>query len=160
MPRNLSTLAIQQALAQESENAWFFLLTVIHADTGETHRFVNNTEDVISQGETFESFPFKLQLYIDDEEHLPQVQMSVDNVDRALMTLIRNSPNPPEFIVQIVLSSTPDIIEEEVVGLKLLDVSYDAYYLTGTLIPDDILNTRWPGEVISLATGYQGLFRQ
>ena len=160
MPRNLSTLAIQQALAQESTEAWLFLLTVIHSETGETFRFVNNTEEVISNGAIFEPFPFKLQLSIDDEEHIPQVQMQIDNVDRALMTLVRSSPLPPEFIVQIVLSSTPDTIEEEVVGLKLLDVSYDAYILTGTLIPDDILNTRWPGEVVSLSAGYQGLFRQ
>ena len=137
--RNLSPLALQQALARDSQSAWFFLLTVTHPETAEVFRWVNNTEDVTSQGVLYSSFPFNLQLSIDDEQHLPQVQMAVDNVDRALVALVRSSPLPPECTVKIVLSSQPDVIELETVGLKILDISYDAYYLTGTLIMDDLI---------------------
>jgi hypothetical protein len=160
MPRKLSPLALQSALAQQTGEAWLFLLDVIHTPSSTHLRWVNDTQDLVHGGNTYKSYPFDLQMTLDDEEHMPSVAMVLDNVDRPLMTLIRTSTTAPEFEIRIVLASQPDTVEVEVVGLTLLEVTYDVYGLYGTLYPDDLLSTRYPRDVISIAGGYQGLFRQ
>lgn len=160
MARKLSPLAIQSALAQETDEAWLFLLEVKHPDLATPYRWVNNTENIVSKGETFEPFPFSLSLSMDEESHLPEVALSIDNVERALVAVSRSSVIAPEFTIRLILASQPDIYEVEIFGLTLLEVSYDAYSFTGTLYADDLLNTRYPADVVSIAGGYQGLFRQ
>lgn len=160
MARKLSPLAISSALAQQTGSAWLFLVEIMHPDIPESIKWVNNTEPIISNGQEYEPYPFTLELAIDDEANLPEVRMLLDNVERALIALSRASEIAPEFIIRLVLSDTPDVVEIEVVGLTLLDISYDAFQMTGTLYADDLLNTRYPKDVVSIAAGYQGLFRQ
>lgn len=160
MSRKLSPLAIQSALSQESDQAWLFLLEIRHSSLKNPFRWVNDTDKIVSNGKTYLPYAFEVQLSVEDEEHLPEVELTIDNVDRALMEVIRTSDVAPEFTIRLVLHSTPDVVEVEVVGLSLLEVSYDAYRLYGTLYADDLLNTRYPADIVSIAAGYQGLFRQ
>lgn len=160
MPRNLSPLALQSALARQTGEAWLFLLEIEHPDEPQPIRWVNDTAEIIHLGETYEPYPFELQLTLDDEERIPEVGMRLDNVERALMALVRQSDVAPTFAIKIVLASQPDVIEVEMVGLSLLEITYDAYSVEGTLYPDDLLDTRYPRDVVSIAGGFQGLFRQ
>jgi hypothetical protein len=51
------------------------------------------------------------------------------------------------------------VVEMQIAGLTKRQVTWDAFTVTGTLLVDDLMSTRYPGEVVSPASGYLGLFR-
>jgi hypothetical protein len=158
MARVLSTRAIQEAQALESGDVWLILLTLNHAGLTAPVRVVNNNEEIISNGEKYLAYPFDITLATDDGEHLPQIQLTIDNVERTLVESIRSIAEPPEIDLVLVLASSPDNEEIKISGLTLREVSYDAFTISGTLMAEDILNQKYPADVVSLAAGYIGLF--
>lgn len=160
MPNRLSAYATKAALALSSEDAWLFLVRITHKDLPAPLFWVNNTEPITCMGETYVPYPITVTLHNDEAGVMPEFPLVIDNVHRDLMEIIRTSTESPKFTLKLVLSSKPDDIELQIFGLTLLDVSYDAYVLTGTLFLDDLLNTRYPADVVSIAAGYQGMFRQ
>ena len=110
-------------------------------------------------GNSLIAFPFEIILAADDGSQLPEVQLTIDNIDRTMVAAMRTLSEPPNISVQVVLASQPDIVEIEINNMVLREVTYDAYKISGTLYADDILNSRYPEGVISKATGYLGQFR-
>lgn len=148
-----------EALAQESAVPWFFLLDIKHSSFG-TKYLVNNTEPIISNGQKYEPYIFQLHLSINEESKLPDIAFVMDNVDRLMMKAIRSDAVSPSFIVRLILGNEPDVYEAEIYGLSLLEVSYDAYTLQGTLYLDDFLSMRYPVDAVSTVSGFNGLFRR
>lgn len=159
MPRNLSSRARTAALSLESSEAWLVLLEIHHPTITTPFRVVRNTEAVTSKGVKYYAYPFDIVLGEDDGEHLPEVSLTIDNVDRALVETIRTLAESPTVILKLVLASQPDVVELEITGLVLREVEYDAYAITGRLYADDILSMRHPADLITPASGYRGLFR-
>ena len=155
----LSSLAIQSASAQETGEAWLLLMQISHDDLATPFYLVNNTESVTHSGTEYLAYPFNVVLSQDDGEHLPKVRLTIDNVDRALVETIRSISDSPIINIKLVLASQPDTIELEISDLILREVEYDAFQISGTLYADDILNSRYPRDNITLAAGYNGLFR-
>ncbi|RLC39123.1 hypothetical protein DRH27_00555 [Candidatus Falkowbacteria bacterium] len=158
MGRSLSPLAVASSQALETDQIFLMLLEIM-PETGDTEYLVNNTQDIVSGGINYTAYPFRLALGNDDGERLPEVSLTLDNVSRLLVEAIRAIAAPPRITVKLVLVSQPDTVELEISGLVLREVAYDAYTMTGKLYADDILNTRYPADTISLAAGYNGLFR-
>ena len=155
----LSTVALQSASAQETTEVWLELLEIDHADLATPFYLVNNTEAVTHDGQSYIAYPFNVRLSQDDGERLPKINLTIDNVDRTLVETIRTISDSPSVNYKVVLASQPDTIEIEVSDLVLREVEYDAFTITGTLFADDILNSRFPADTISLAGGYWSLFR-
>lgn len=155
----LSSVAIQSAQALQTGEAWLMLLTIDHTDLTTPFYLVNNTESITSNSVEYIAYPFQIVLSNDDGEHLPKVQLSIDNVDRALVETIRSITDSPDVDIKLVLSSQPDTVELEITDLILREVEYDAFSITGTLYADDILNSRFPADTVSLAGGFLGLFK-
>ena len=159
MPRSLSSTAVSSSLALETGEVWLLLLTIDHADLATPFYLVNNTESITSNLIEYIAYPFQIIMSPDDGEHLPKVQLTIDNVDRALVETIRSITDSPTVNIKLVLASQPDTVELEISDLILREVEYDAFTITGTLYADDILNSRYPEGTISLSSGYLGLFR-
>lgn len=155
----LSSVAIQSAQALETSEAWLLLMEIDHTDLAEPFYLVNNTDLIIHNGVDYLAYPFNVILSQDDGEHLPKVRLTIDNVDRALIETIRSISDSPSVNIKLVLSSQPNTIELEISDLILREVEYDAFTITGTLYADDILNSRYPRDNITLAAGYNGLFK-
>ena len=158
--RQLSTAALNSMFdGTESEAVWLVLLHVDHPTLTLPFRLVANTEDITSNGEGFAAYPFEITLAPDDGTKLPEVQLTIDNVDRTLVEIIRTLQTPPAIKIQVVLAQQPNTVEIEISNMVLREVSYNAYSITGTLYADDILNARFPEGTMSKASGYFGLFR-
>jgi len=159
MPRELSNTAILAAQDVESNEAWLVLLEITHSALPEPFYLVNNTETITSNGIDYLAYPFGMVLGNDTGEKLPTVSLTIDNVDRSLMSAIRSLVDSPDVVIKVVLSSQPDVVEIAISELKLREVSYDAFAISGTLYADDILNQRWPKDQVTVGAGYYGLFR-
>ncbi len=155
----LSANAIQSAQALTTSDVWLLLMDISHDDLVSDLHLVNNTVAITHNSVEYVAYPFQVVLSNDDGEHLPKVNLTIDNVDRALVETIRSIADSPTIVIKLVLSDAPDDVELEITGLILREVEYDAFSITGTLYADDILNSRYPADRISLAAGYAGLFR-
>ena len=148
---------VQEVNRSTTDSAFLFLLTITPPNGGTPIRVVNNNEDVVSRGNTYTAYPFALTLPNDDGETAPSVQLSIDNVDQLLVESIRESLQPPTFVLELVLSNNPDQVEKQISHLRLSNVEYDAMGITGTLSPINILSRKWPAETYD-PVSYPGLF--
>ena len=129
------TLVSQQALyAQETEKVFLVLLTIDHDDFASPFRLVNNTEDVTSGGDLYVAFPFKLELPADSDNEPPEATLSIDNVDRQIVNLVRSISTSADVTIEIIRSDDPDVIEASFSNMKLKDVSYNAQTVSGRLV--------------------------
>jgi hypothetical protein len=145
---------IAEAQKIASEAAWLALLTI---DTPEgILRFVNNNEPLVSNGVTYEAFPFSIVLPGDDGDTLPKVQLQIQNFDERLVEAIRAQETPPAITCQLVTSLTPDEIEIEIENLILRSVTYDALMITGDLTVVNVLNQKFGGYYTPVE--FPGLF--
>lgn len=133
------------ANAISSPVAWITLLTFTMPGL-EPLRVCNNTEDVVSRGNTFIPCGFNIVLPNDDGEALPTVKITIPNADRMIVEWIRGFPTAPELMLEIVLSNQPDIVERSIDYMRLVDVTYDALQVTGTLMIENLLTAKFPSE--------------
>jgi len=152
----ISNALLSQLYAQESNDPFLVLLTLTHVSFG-TLRFVANTVDITSRGNTFEAFPFKITLPADDGESLKDIVLTLDNVSLQLITSLRSITNYIAVKIELVLASNPDLVEIEIDGLKINSVSYNAESISANLILDNFLNTELTSEKYT-ASLYRGLF--
>ena len=157
MSRSLSTTAKQAIFAQETSEVFLMLLTINHSDLGSPIYVVSNTEDVLSNGNTFLGYPFYFELPGEDAESLSQVNLTITNVDKLLVAGVRSIATPLDVKLQVVLASDPTVIEAGDFDMKMRDVRYDAFTLTGRCNFNDLLNEPYPAGTYTPAD-YPGLF--
>jgi len=141
----------------EIDVAFWFLLTIKAA--GDTIRLVNNYEDVVSRGETYMAYPFSLALPADTGEALPELTLTIDNVDQRLVKAIRELLEPPEITFEMVLSSAPDVVERTIDFLRADFVSYDAMGIQMRLRPTSIMARAFPSSKYTPGTHPDLAFR-
>jgi hypothetical protein len=145
--RTLSTLAKQAIFAQESGETFLLLLTISHASLATPIRLVADMQDVVSRGNTFTALPFGFVLPGEREDQIPRCRLWVDNVDRAIVTAIRNATgSPPTLLAEIVIRAQPDTLEASFDGYTLRDADYDVVQVSGDLSLEDPLNEPYPAD--------------
>ena len=157
MARSVSATLEAAVYAQQTDEIFLILLAISHADMSETLRFVNNTEDVVSGGETYTAFPFAIDLPSDTEDSLPSVQLVIDNIDRSIIEELRSIDSAPTIAVSVILASDPDTIECGPLSFSLKSIDYDAKVITAQLGFEDILNEPFPAGTFT-PTDFPGLF--
>lgn len=144
----LSAQANTAANKASSPIVWLTLLTF--TIPGRTPlRVVNNTEDIVSRGNTFLSCGFEIILPNDDGDSMPNVKLTIPNADLLIIDWIRGFPIAPTLMMEIVLSSQPDIVERSIDWMRLANVTYDALQITGTLSVENVLSAGFPCEKYS-----------
>lgn len=141
--RNLSAAAKQAIFAQETGEVFLHLLEISH-DSIETLRFVDNTEQIVSNGDTYLPYAFRIALPGEFDDQLPTVHLEIDNVDRVILEGIRALPSSPSIRMAVILASSPDTIEAGPFTFTLKAVDYDAMSISGTLAFEDTLNEPYP----------------
>ena len=126
----------------EIDVAFLHLLTI--TAQGDVIRLVNNNEDVVSRGDTFSAYPFMLALPVDDGERQPVLLLKIDNVDQRLVKAIRELLEPPLVKFEMVLSISPDTVEQTIDFLRADFVSYDAMQIQLRLRPQNVMGRRFP----------------
>ena len=126
----------------EIDVAFWFLLTIRAA--GDTIRVVNNYEDITSRGNTFIAYPFNLALPSDTGEAMPELMLTIDNVDQRLVKAIRELLTPPDITFEMVLSSAPNTVERTIDFLRADLITYDAMSIQMRLRPNSIMGRNFP----------------
>ncbi len=156
MSNQLSPALLAQLYAQESDVPFLMLVTLTHPSFT-TVRLVNNSEDIVSNGQTFTAFPMNIRLPADDGETTREVSIEFDNVSRELIDELRTVTTPIEVKVEMILASNPDDIQVTLDELKMRNVTYNKSRVSARLYLDSFLNVELTSEKYSPKL-YPGLF--
>lgn len=119
---------------------------------------VNNTTQIISNGVAYDPYWFDITLNDDTANGIRSVSLQIDNTDRRIVEAIRATTTPIEVRIQIVLSSTPNVVEIDLDGLILRNVQYDENTVSGDLIFEERLGNAIPRHTFSPVL-FEGIFR-
>jgi hypothetical protein len=148
--RTLSLRARQAINAPETAEVFLALVVIEHPTLPEPLRFANNMEDVYStvHGEAtaqqYFGCPFNLALPSERDDQLPNVTLTIDNVDQNIVAALRQLADGPTMTLYIVLAATPDVREAGPFPFRLMAAHYTAETVSGTLAFLDILNEPHP----------------
>lgn len=148
---------VAQLFAEESNDPFLMLLTVSHPDFPTTFRLVNNTVNIVSRSNTFNAFPFKFRLPVDDGESQRQIDIQFSNTSLELIQLFRTVTTPMDVLVELVLASSPNTVQMEIEGLKLQGITYDKSIINAKVFLDGFLNTAMNAETYN-RDNFPGIF--
>lgn len=137
--RTMSVAALASMFSQHTAEAWLTLMTLDHASLGSPIRLVNNTEAIVSAGESFSACPFQFVFPSEDAETIGEANVEIDGVDQSIVASVRQIASPLDAVIEVVLADSPDTVEVRISGLKLRNVEYDAHRITGTLRFEDVM---------------------
>lgn len=141
---NLNSTVYATIQATNGEYVELGLLTIYLP--GETLRLVNNTEDIISRGNTFTRFPFQFELPNDDGETLPRMKLTIQNMDDRIIHGIRELTSPLSMLLEIVSTSDLDFVIVSVDQMILKAVGYNSLVIEGTVEVNSVLSRAFPGD--------------
>ena len=116
MPRAYSLTARRQLHTTASDDPPLVLLEITHPNLSTPVRVVGDTQDLVSNGETFVAMGFRVRLPDEINGQQPRAELAVDNVGRELMQWIEQSAGGRNAKVRLMqaLRSNPDNIEWEI----------------------------------------------
>ena len=157
--RNVSARAMRAMMAQETDEVFLFCITITHSSFAAPYYLVNDQVQLVRAAATFVPCAFSISLPNEQEDQLPQLQWSIDNIDRSILQSIRAIPSgKPTVKMEVVLASTPDVVEAGPFVFSGLSVDYDSGTINGTIgFEDDVLNNAYPGDSYT-PTNSPGLF--
>jgi len=160
MSRTLSPAALQAMFAQETDKDLILLLTIYSPDNPEqvilrlcdsapntgstsdggfTGRLQDLTTDtqivygVVSGGQEYIFFPMNIGLPDEVEGSAPQCTITVYDVTRELMPVVRLLNGRPKVKLQLVLSSSPNTVEATFSNLYITNFTYTVDRITANL---------------------------
>ncbi|MBX5268542.1 DUF1833 family protein [Rhizobium sp. NLR17b] len=167
MSRDVSDRFRQAVYAQETDEVPICLLTVTHEDLEEpiyissdpTTRLsdeplVYGTE---SRGEQYIFLPFEFTIPDDKSDSAPRVQLTMENIDRTLVALLRSFSTPPSVKMEVILASDPDLVEITVPVLQMADATFNDHTISSTTVADQLINEPHPAGQFTPGS-FPGLF--
>lgn len=151
----LSLHAIDQIYKSNSNDPILILLQLIFPNNNKFY-FVNNTENITSNGQLYTAFPFSFSLPNDSDEEIPELKITISNVGLDLVDDFTTNTSNILAEVNIVFASMPDFAEISVKNLIVKKVSQSAKFVDIFLGYDDILNFKIPSYTYS-AKDFPGL---
>lgn len=134
MTRSLSAEASRNLLATSANEPLLVAIEITHAELEVPARFVNDTQDITIEGNTFFACRFDLTLPDDQDEQVPQARLEVDNIGRELTQWLEQSQGGAGAKCRIimVLRSAPTNIEFDMT-LDLTGLAITNFRVTGDL---------------------------
>lgn len=157
MSRNVSATLKSAAFAQRTDKVFLVLIEIDHDDLSTPIRVVNNTENITSNGNVYQAYPFEINMLSDLKDELPKVTLTIDNVDRQIVQAVRTVSSAPDVTLSVVLADAPNTIEAGPFAMSLKNASYDAFVVSGELGAEDILNEPYPEGTFN-PVDFPGLF--
>lgn len=140
MSRTISALLRSALYSQESGEVAVVLFTMTHVDWPGTFRVCTDpttrlsdtplTYGIVSNGQTFTYHPMQVSLPDDIDERAPTARLVIDNINRDLVAFARTVQGPGACTIQIVLASTPNVVEITFPALDIRGVSGNDQALT------------------------------
>lgn len=93
---------------------------------------------VQSNGHDHIFLPFQITLPSEEHDAAPRCSLTINDVTRYLMPVLRTVTVPPSVLIELVLTSTPDVVEVSFPGFLMGGVSYDADSITVELTVESL----------------------
>lgn len=156
----ISARQLRGLLAQESAEVYLMCLVISHPSFAAPYMLVCDQQPLVRAAGTYEPFAFSMNLPNEDDSAVPQVQITIDNVDPKILQAIRTLPpgERPGVLIDVVTAAEPDTQCAGPISFKILTADYDESTITGTIGPDnDFLNLVVPYATYT-PTNSPGLF--
>jgi len=156
MSRSLSSGALRAMFSAETGDYPILLLTITHpslpvpirVSSDSTQRVEVTGVDIvygtISRGMTFVYIPFSLPLPSDGDDGGPATALTLDNVGREMIPTIRAMSGPATVSMELVISSSLDVVEATFPDFDLTHIGYDDLTITGNLGVDSLVSEPFP----------------
>ncbi len=141
MPRESYTAHFHEQTGNTSGEAPLYLLEITHDQLAVPARYVNDNQDIVSNGDTFYACAFRITLPDDVDKQLPRARLTIDNVGRELTQWLDASAGGRGASVRAIQiqRDDPDVLEYDIT-LDLLSVSQNLMAITAELGFEDTLN--------------------
>lgn len=157
MANSLSPELLAQLFSQESNDPFLTLVTLTHPSFAGPIYLVNNSENIISRGMEFLSFPMRISLPMDDGESNREVAIDFDNVSLEIIGELRKVTDYIDVSMEMVLASIPDEVQMELKELKIGNITYNPSKVSAKLFMDSFLYSALTSETYS-PSNFPGLF--
>ncbi len=155
MSNELTNELKAEIFAQESANPFLTLVTL--TGPGFAFYLVDNTVDVVSQGQIFSAFPMKVKLPVDDGESAREFDLTFDNASLDLIRALRGITSPIDCRIDMILASDPDTIQMSIPDLQIRSTSYNKTSISAKIVMDNFLSVAIPSEKYT-PTLFPGIF--
>lgn len=108
------------------------LLEISHVALAAPIRVTNNGEAVVSNGNTFQNYPFSIDLPGDVDTE-PVARLQIANVDRAIGDAVDAITTPATVAMTLVLADSPDTLQREWAYYELRSVVRTALDITAEI---------------------------
>lgn len=102
---------------------------------------VTNDDDlvygVISRSNNFIFLPVEISLPSEEANSAPKCSLVIHDVTRYLTPIIRDIQSPPRVLIELVLTSTPNVVEASFSGFYITNITYNADSVTCELAMTD-----------------------
>lgn len=157
---SMSPAAIRAVFSPEADADLYMLLTIYDPDNssvvvarlsdGFTQRISETDNDIayglISRGDTFMFLPMEITLPTEDEAQAPKCSITLHDVTRYIMPIIRTLNGPPSVKLELVLSKTPDTVEASFSEFYLNGITYNADSVSASLVMIDYSMEPFPKD--------------
>lgn len=153
----LSTTGKASIFAASTAQVWLHLLTIDHDDLASPIRLVDNTEAVISRGDTYLPFAFRPQIPAEVDGSLPKVEIQIDAVDQTIIAQLEELQTPPTITLEVIMAGTPDTVERGPWYFTIRSINYNALTIRSELTYEALTAEPFPYRRFS-PLEFPGLF--
>ncbi len=134
MARNFSPRAKRNLNATSADEPLLELIEITHPGLAVPARFVNDTVDIVVEGNTYLACRFDLSLPDDQDEQVPNARLEVDNIGRELTQWLEVSQGGAGAKCRLILllRSTPANLEFDMT-MDLTGLAITNYRVSGDL---------------------------
>lgn len=142
--RNVSSDMLQMMNAEETGEALLVLITIEHETLNEPIRVSSDAVDTVSNGNTFQTFPFEFIPPNQQDEGEYFARLRIDGVTREIIQAVRGIQTPADMTIQVVRGSAPNEVEVQWSNFKLRNVTYNMYEVSGQVTLNSYLTEPYP----------------
>lgn len=153
--RSISAEGLRDLFAQHTDSVMLALVSFYEPDSTNYARVVNNTEAIEHNGASYIGLPFQLSLPSSSDEQVPQLTMTVDNVERTLVELLRSVDEPPSVSIEVIRVNRQGVTTSELGPMEFsllgTDITPESVILQ-IGYANDILNSPATGDIFNPGT--------
>lgn len=166
---SLSPAALRAMYSPDADDTLVVLLTItgpglatpLRLANGFDHRLSETDDDVIygitSRGSDYTFLPFGITLPDDQPGSTPRARVTLHDVTRETIPVIRQATQALSVLVELVLRTTPDVVEVAFDGMLMGGIGYDANTVSAELSYESLAGEPFPAHTFTPSVA-PGLF--
>jgi hypothetical protein len=152
----LSAGATEAVLARETEKVFLHLLTI--EVSGAFLRFVDNTQDIVSKGNTFTAAGFTIILPEQTSDGQRACKLAIDNTDLAIFQTIKQAAGKMVTVsICVIMADTPNVYERGPLKFQLRNVTASKSAIEGEVYDFYLADRKFPKDTYS-PDDFEGMF--